>query len=475
MPRRLSRTEQLIQGQLPLHVTATVIPRGYYIPVDTFLNGEARFARRIGSVFPIISPENTMYLSKEAGQTADTIHVTALLPSVPVGSILSFRGKERHFVEDTVDTDETVSISITDTLFSSYAVNTPVYLHGVPVTVTADALLGATSISISSTCLVVLGDVLEVLATATVPGSAKEHVVAAITASDEEASPKTYTLTLGTGLAQALTTGDTLYLRAYPAYKSILLTLPTQETIYGENVGPFLWDLTEGRLHDGIDDPDVVLALETTSSAFYTLDSMDTVAKNAIHWRVPIPSSAFAFWDIGAGSISVVDGTTLLLPNSLGDALLYQHIQPTFQDVYWRATFETTADVTLRVGFHLAEEPTVAPSPGTGYSYDSDLRVYYREYALTTGTLHVVDLETPAGYLCDRIDIAYYTTDTTAEVKLREWAQDGGRSSWVQYTIMAPVNGDYTWASSGLIIKPMFYTTDHLKLIARLNSGAAMV
>lgn len=476
MPSRaLSRISKIVRGNLPDYGVTTIIPRGYAIPVDTFLVGRDRFARRLGSVFPILSPHNTMFVSRAVKQNDATIYVEELLPSVPVGSIVSFVGKEKVFVHDTDTTNKYISLE--SGVYAAYSERTQVYLHSIPVTLVNNVVSGATVVTVDSNFVIVLNDSIEELSDSDIPGSGSECNVSGITVVQETSQPFRYTLTLSCGLINGHSAGSFLYLRAYPAYKSRPIPLPTQPTVIGDNVGPFLWDIAEGRLHDGIDDPEVYLSIETISSAFYTLDSMSTTAKNTPHYRVPIPATSFLFWDIKVGTLNVDGYYTAVHPNEDGDFVLSKEIIPDLPaGQIWRASFYSdTVDTALRIGFHLSSTPAVAPIlPSADYEYVSELNTVYLNKTIPVSKIWPVVIQSP-NYSCDRIEINGYVTDATNKMLIREWSQDGGRSSWVRYAIVSRVNGDYTWASSGLIVKPIFFTKDHLQLLQRFNSGAVMI
>lgn len=475
--RRVSRTARIIEGQLPLHAVSTIIPRGYVIPLDTFMVGISRFARRIGGVFPILTPRNTMRLTSEVTQGVGTFQVDELLSNIPIGSVISILGKEIQVVRDIDTVDRQISIERSEGLYSSYAARAQVYLHSVPITVNlSDTIAGAVTITVISQHLIVLGDQIEEIDDSTLPGAAIPHDVIGITIIDETTSPYQYTLTIDTGLRYAYQIGDTIYLRAYPAFKSEVIPLPSQPTIFGEDgVGPFLWDYTEGRLHDGIDDPDVFVAVRTISSAYFELDPMTIIDKNDVHLRVPIPASTFMFWDVNRGSLQLIGNYPVATPDENGDFVLSKDLVPWLAaDSSWRATFETTAEVVIRIGFHIPEEESASPTIPSNYVWEPTLRTAYLEFTVTPGSIWPALITAPS-YRYNRIEINFYSSDPTTQVTLRHWTQNGGRSTWVQYTSMARVNGDYTWGSSGLLLKPLFYNRDHLRLSQRLNSGSAMV
>lgn len=478
--RKLSRIHTLLQGNVGLHQPVTVVPRGIAIPVDPTLKGEARFAYRIGGDSQILVPHNTMFLTVGAQQGDTVISVEALLPSMPLGSIISFRGRERHFLADTAEDPNRLTVVAATGLLAAHDVREPVYLHAVPLVVEFEASEGDLVLEVSSTVFrVLLGDKVEILADRNVPGSAVTYTVEAFTASDEDELPYTYTLQFTEALGRDVAEGEVVYLRALPGYRSEVIPLPTQQSIWGENTGPFLWDIFENRLHDGVDPVDTTLAIETISSAYDPLDALAVIQKNTPHWRVPLETSSFLFWEKLRGSFTFRSTTrkyTVAVPDEDGDFLITQRLRPVARDVGWRATFEALGgDATLRVGFHLAKEPDSAPVVPSGYSYDATTRTYYRETTISPGAVRVVNIESPSGLDFDRLIVAAHMPTDGTTLTLRDWSQPEGRSSWVRYTVVADVNGDYTWASSGLIIKPIFYTADSMRRIQRLNSGAAMI
>lgn len=473
--RRLSRTSKLLLGQFPSHASGKLIPRGIAIPIDIFLDGESRFVRKIGPFFPLLSPQNTMRLSSDVAQRATLLAVESLLPSIPVGSLISLRGRETKFVADVLAATNTLRILDDTGVLAEYPAGTPVYLHAVPITMDLSALAGATVVTVSSDFLIVDGDTLVEVVDPEISGSGIEHNVLDVTILQEDTKPFTYTLTLDSALAVDHLIGTSLYLRAFPAYKSKPLPLPTQPTILGENIGPFLWDFMEGRMHDGLDHPQVVLAVGTLSSAFDELEAISQVTKNTPHYRAEIPSSVFSFWSVHMGSMSIEGRYTLGEPDEEGDFLISTPVVPNLPVSFmWRGTFQATADFALRIGFHLAEPQESPPVLPAGYTYVESSRMVYLDVVIPGGdVIWPVLIQSPP-VESDRLQIGGFSETSDNRVVLRDWSPDRGYSSWVTYTLMARVNGDYTWAASGLIIKPMFLTRDSLRIGERLDSGLVM-
>lgn len=473
--RRLSRTARLLLGQYPSHSSGNLIPRGIAIPVDVFLDGEARFVRRIGPFFPLLSPHNTMRLEKDVAQRSTELTVTSLLPNIPIGSLISLRGREVKFVADVLESTNSIQVADETGILAEYTAGTPVYLHAVPILVDLSALEGSTIVTVTSEFLIVDGDVIVEVIDPEISGSGVSHSVTDVTIIQEDTKPFTYTLTLGTPVVTDHLLGSNLYLRAFPAYKSRPLPLPTQPTILGENIGPFLWDHMEGRMHDGIDHPEVIMAVGTISAAFDELDPTTQVAKNTPHYRAEIPSSIFTFWGVHLGSISINGRYTIGTPDSQGEFLISTPVVPDLPaDLMWRATFQAAADFELRIGFHLASAPETPPILPAGYEYVESSQMVYLNTTIPGGNIIWPVLIQSPPLPSDRLQIGGFSASEGNSVVLRDWSPDLGHSSWVVYTMVAKANGDYTWASSGLIIKPIFFTRDSLKIAERFDSGLVM-
>jgi len=480
---KLSRIANLITNNVPLHQTATLVPRGYAIPVDMSLHGVTRFARRLGGTFSVLTPHNTMAISQAVKQGDASIYVIEPIQNMPVGSIVSFLGRESHFVSDVVthsDGKQSVELaSSTGVLALGYPIDTSLYLHSVPVTTTLAASVGGVTLAVSSVFRIVLGDSIELLADQGITGSVVAYTVTGIPSAVETSSPYLYTLGLSPPLTRDVALGETIYLRAFPAFLSDLIPLPTQPNVFGGSVGPFLWDILEGRMHDGVDPVTTTLAMETVSSGYMTLDALAVISKNTPHWRVALESSAFLFFDLIHGTLDFYQGASRLVQgifDTEGDFLISKEVRPAFQDVTWRAAFLALGgDVSIRIGFHLKDPPSATPTPPTGYTYDASLRVYFKDFVCNSASVHSEIIASPPGYLCDRIDLGAYQDSGATGVVLRDWSQAGGKSSWVRYTIVGRVHGDYVWGSSGLLVKPIFFGRDHLQLVQRFDSGVAMV
>ena len=482
--RRISRTFDVIRKQMLKHASATIVPRGVAIPLDKFMGGAQRFARPLGSVFPILTPRNTMYPSATIRKDTMSFTVDNLLPTLPIGSIISLQGQELQFVQD-VDTDlNQITIESEDGFLSDYDDTIKVYLHAVPITVAISVSAGTDFITVQSDHILVHGDVLTEALSEGVGGSTVDIPSSDITVINETTLPYTYTVSLESGLKRDYTVDDVIYLRAYPAYKSTKLILPTQLGVLGDNIGPFVWDFIEGRLHDGVGnqatggpDPEAFVAVETFSPSLISQGPIAVVDKNALHLGPVIDSHFFAFWNRHMGTLLYEGALTTITVDDEGDFMISQPLVPSWPansgSLY--AGFKATSDCNVRVGFHLKEMPVGTPSlPGAAYEWVESLQTIFFNVAIVGGAEATSTLIEMPVYDFDRIDLGGYSETLDTKVTLKEWHFFSGIPTWVEYTIMGRVNGDYTWGGSGLIIKPIFMGRDQLRQTNQADTGFAM-
>lgn len=481
MQQRLTEINRILQAAVSVSQPLSVIPRGIVFPL--IAHGKQRFSRRLGIEYPVMIPSNTMRLSRDHVYGDVSVHVSKLLPGLSIGSVLALGG-EKHTIQDVNSVDNIVHIESSG-LLANHATGDEINLHSVPVEVSSvsnDKMV----VSLSSPHALVLGDVLEVLVDEGVPGSAVEYSVAGLTLVEESNGLYTYDVLVQSTLPEFAF--STMYLRAYPAFVSDLIPLPTQQHIIGKNVGPFLWDIVDNRLHDGIEPPQTFLAIESVSSSFNVQSALSLIGKNSVHWYTPIPSSAFGLFDLHLGLLDTYrSGEALLdtmgIPDENGDFLISKEMRPAAQppETGWRATFRAVGcQVNIRIGFHLASTPSTIPETPEGYTYSSVLRVYYRNAVIDPGSVVSILLRPPSGLVFDRIDIGASFGPPAVEgsergLVLRDWLCVAGRSSWVRYTMLARVTGDYSWGCSTLLIKPLFLTEDSLRFLERTDSGSVLL
>ncbi len=471
MTRRLTRIEAMVQRQTPDYVSSSVVPRGTAIPIDKFMVGISRFCRKIGSSFPILTPALTTSVNNEVSQGERSIETKNTVQGLAAGCIISIAERELQFVQSTDSTRVVISGDIG--ILSPYPVDTKVYLHAVPVTLTADVTAGSNILEISSDHLLVLGDKILELLTNGVPGSSHEHVVGELQVVQEDVKPYTYVVTLDGLTRRGWSADDVLYLRAFPAYKSRLIPLPTQPTALGGNVGPFLWDYVDGRMHDGIEDPTVVVALSTFSAARTILQDFTVTGKNTVNSSVVIPSHMFALWDLNLGELEYSGSNSVGILDPEGDFMVVTELIPAFPGSNsWQTSFSSDTPMTVTVGFRCPEGLGTPSIPGPEYVWKPEFRtLYYSTTLIGGGTVKTVQIQTP-DMAYDSVSIGAFG-EAGASLTMRSWNSSTGHCTWVQYTMVAYVGRDYAWAGSGLFVKPVFWSRDSLQQTDRLDSGQA--
>lgn len=130
---RIKRLSDLINGKLPSPNSAIVRTRGIAHPLDVFLTGRLRFARKVGSPLPIWLPDNQTSLTESVKASASTIKVADVVSWFRPGTKLLIDGKSFAFIDDILD--DGLTLSLTEGLLTEYSSGTTVDLYGHPLEV----------------------------------------------------------------------------------------------------------------------------------------------------------------------------------------------------------------------------------------------------------------------------------------------------------------------------------------------------
>lgn len=128
---RLREIFKIANGKLPSQNSAYVKLRGIAYPIDVFLSGSLRFARKIGSPLPIWLPDNQTTLASDASLSSDQISLSRPLSWFTLGSKVVIGENFYTFVDDILD--EGLTLSLTDKTTLSYAAGSTVDLYGHPL------------------------------------------------------------------------------------------------------------------------------------------------------------------------------------------------------------------------------------------------------------------------------------------------------------------------------------------------------
>jgi hypothetical protein len=100
---KLRKISEVINGKLPSYNSAFLNVRGLAIPLDIFLKGSPRFAKKLGSEFSIWSADNTTNLTQDTSVKQNKLFISPILPWIAVGSKLRLNNQVFGFVDDIVD------------------------------------------------------------------------------------------------------------------------------------------------------------------------------------------------------------------------------------------------------------------------------------------------------------------------------------------------------------------------------------
>lgn len=128
---RIRKLFDLANGKLPSYNSAFLKTRGIAHPLDTFLTGRLRFARKVGSPLPIWLPDNQTTLANSVSPTKDQINVTDLVSWFEPGTKLLIDGRTTAYIDDILNNGKTLALS--EPLLTGYPAGTTVDLYGHPL------------------------------------------------------------------------------------------------------------------------------------------------------------------------------------------------------------------------------------------------------------------------------------------------------------------------------------------------------
>jgi hypothetical protein len=250
----LREIRDTITKALPLLAVGHVRHRGMAIPIDPFMKGTLRFASAVGTESPVWRPDNVARITSQVGSQSTSLPVDRIWKDLQLNSIILLNSL-RHLVVDFDRSDpENYSLLVSDSTTQLLTADTKIYLWAFPVEVEGAATEGSTTIRVSSALHLGRGDQLEV---PTDPSNSTywkltaKFTVTQVDLVEEDAEGFKYTLTLDNGLPRAVSSDETLFVRAFPGYFNGYLPIPTVGAARFNVVGPFLIDFLGGSLITG--------------------------------------------------------------------------------------------------------------------------------------------------------------------------------------------------------------------------------
>jgi hypothetical protein len=254
---------------------------------------------------------------------------------------------------------------------------------------------------------------------------------------------------LDKSVARDLVTDEYIYIRAYPAYLSEVVTFPQ------ENLGPFLLDYSSGRTEDADDDIAEYLNVQTFDAHDNALSStqLEVVPKNHPILNITVPSNVMTLWDLFRGEVQFTNNKTRAICDSDGYFVLSTLLVPNFEPGQeWKIRLIASNAARVRVKFEPNDYRDVWLSPSVATSF-------------VVGTL-------PTEETATRIEIVIVST-SGATVDFSDWTPEGpyvGNSTTlpeaekIQYSILAHSDDPYLWQAGSMIVKPLFMNLDSLQL-----------
>lgn len=455
MARYLSRVFDYLNRLLPTHNQSNVTPRNVVLVKDRFLTGIARFARKYSNDVAILVPHNKVETTERIQANGANFTISEDLPSLSPGDIVVLESRERFYVS-TFD-HETLEGTFTEVSGTGHASGSTFTHHSVPITLIGlsgppPAWDSNTTIEVESLFPIYAGDVIGLPEPSAVDNPYALAEVGVVSQTTIGPVLGVYTITMELDIIyrdwadRDYSSGQFLYLRAYPAYRSPPIVLPKWYT--GEQWGPLVVDWFSGNLLDTVQ-AEEQFNLDVLDPIFTVIYSINDVGKNHVVWNAPIHNSIPLFWRSWRADVNYRKGYTVVKSQGDGHAQLSTELVPPMEARnMWSLNIKTFSDTTFRYRFH--------PNP-------------WKEHVIPAGSDAYVPIGVDTGEdTSPRLQMSFDFDDDTGEAWLGNWQDTTQTVSIIQYEIVAKVLGGFSWSSSGVLVKPYFHNV--LQLHARLNS-----
>lgn len=445
MTRRIHDLFQLVNSKLPSYNSAFINSRGISLPLDIFLSGTVRFARKLGDKFPIWVPHNSTELSSSSSVLDNTLKFTEVLPWIVVGSRLRIDNRFVVQVDDIFDDELTVIL--TENLITNVSSGAAVELYANPLEVVGTFPSPVTTFVVKSPYKIYIGDsiVYELF---------EFSVLSAVFVSTLIDGRYQYQLTIGDGgILDTITDGSTssIYLRAYPAYESPKMVIPTIPNANSE-IGPFLFDRISGTFYTDLDveEIDLIQTYDQSGNLLHTYDA----EKNFFLYQLPISADSFLFWDKLRGSLTWQKEIKSFKAISDKDGKFHLKykcvpvIEPG-QITSWQV--KVTPSVSTRMAVEL--EPNVSQVWDLPGGVSSTVSI---QFPITSSTIEYIHL-------------LFDTSSGNQEVLMKSWEISALPIRFISHITIAKVFGR-TWASASAYAKPVWMKLDYLMASTDISS-----
>lgn len=441
MTGRLTRIENIVNSTLDsLHVK--VVPRGIPYFIDSLLRGTTRFAKRTGNSNALINTDNTFLYESDVSEGQERFNLSYNNDWITVGSILSFSNKEKHIVDDILDRK---TVILNNRLKFSYSAESDsVLLHAVPLKPT-NIIANSIVININSQFLLANGDTIAYFSTSGVLQSMTEIKVKKVIYTGVSSDPiykHNYNLELSSPIIRDIDSDEDIYLRAYPAYFSGQLRVPN---LYNSTnpMGMFLIDYLSGRIVEGFNPKETFSVKLRDRGSQYHVGSQyhfESISKNYPVTNRPINSKSFVFFD-------QVKGDTKVKPNRV----VFES-----SDFNFRSSMKLVPNIDFNdQGYRFT---TQSNSAGIlALEFQPDIRI---ELPINVG-IQSHSIVVPSGFR-NQMEIIFIGDSKKNKIEMSDWTQIGPQIETIEYSIVAESVGRGKYQSTGVMLKPIFLTTEIL-------------
>jgi hypothetical protein len=511
----------------PTYATAAVAHRGFSQLLDPALTGKLRLMQKAGYPFGLLTPQASAKLStlSAAGGFTAALDGNRLLPWLLPGVELSLELLESSLVEAVTETSTGLLVVVRDPWLTSHATGVTAHIRSFPVTPVDSTPAGEGSVAtppvrLASPFLLVVGDVLTI--------NGVTYQATSVEDAGVSGSLMLFDVKVGIDGFPELTTGTPIRVRAKPAYRSEILTVP-QAKIHPVIKGPWAIDWVSGPVvADYRPEPESELYVEEFNIAGQVTAAPRLIGKNDVLMRHPIGRDQFLFWHAAEGGTNWNGTFVELRAFDTGRVHLWTECRPPLD----AAPTQTIAAVVPGFApYAVLLSPRLVPGsvvvldgttkaviPATEYTVDdvagtvSFLVAWASTPVIVTfrprlewqtlvipseaGLELVVVVGTEAQQVfplgaAGSINTLFITTTTSADidqlhvtvrrasdapgaftVQMGDWQPRGSATGAVRYTLTTVADADYAWCSSGLIVKAMWPALELLR--ARLDGASIL-
>ena len=459
-----------IDRQLPAWASARLVPRGLSLPIDLFLKGRARFAKKIGQAYPVLLPNNTTKLAVQARELEFVLRLhTNSLDYVAPGYLIDIAGQHINRVAAVLPDG---GWWLDFRLPKGFDSGTEVYVLGAPGKHNGARLAGATDLEMEfpAHMPLMVGDT--IMQEGDITLTFYNYKVVEVL---QNPSPghTTTAFRIDAPLRRSVADGGVLYLKANPAYFSQLITIPQGYPSLPVDFGPFLLDRVTGLISENPDpssDGAVPERLEvelysTGPTLHRTLVALNERARTPCQvWNAPISSQHMALWDIKHGALDVSSSDVIATLDFRGRFGLLTTLAPAMNSIGEEELPEWRVHATSDAPFFFS----LSAWPGVAEGADS--------YSSHGQQLVALKLDMGALAVDDKPSLLELTVRGTPGQRVVISTSLSGLPSIraLRYRLLAETRGEYHWASSGFFLNPLFLSIEYLTAMGReipLNSG----